>query len=172
MSKLKSKTIFIFALMVFSIFATTNVSAMSVEKFEKNNFSNINNESKEMVEGTLDERTRSTSLPTTALYLSRQSYKANIVRATKAWLYTDVYFYVDSNRTINISYNLSSNNGENAIIGVYDMTSNYWVQEKRGLVGSMSVTNLNTSHKYAVGFAGYQTGMGTTVISGSAIITN
>ena len=77
-----------------------------------------------------------------------------------------------SNRTINISYNLSSNNGQNARIGVYDMTTSSWVQIKNGLNGSMSVIDLNSSHKYAVGFAGYQTGMGTTIISGTAIITN
>lgn len=52
------------------------------------------------------------------------------------------------------------------------MTSSYWVKIKNGLNGSMSVTGLNSSHKYAVGFAGYQTGMRTTVISGTAIITN
>ena len=52
------------------------------------------------------------------------------------------------------------------------MTTSSWVQIKNGLNGSMSVTDLNSSHKYAVGFAGYQTGMGTTIISGTAIISN
>lgn len=52
------------------------------------------------------------------------------------------------------------------------MTTSSWVQIKNGLNGSMSVTGLNSSHKYAVRFAGNQTGMETTIISGPAIISN
>lgn|GEM_PF-6313500 len=157
--------------LILMVFITPNVSAMSIGSFYEENEIVIVDDSKNIVEDTLDERLRSTSLPT-ALDLSRQSYKANIVRATKNWLYTNVYFKVGSNRTINVSYNLSSNNGQNARIAVYDMTSGDWVQEKRGLVGTMSVTNLNSSHKYVVAFVGYQTGLGTTVINGTAIITS
>lgn len=73
----------------------------------------------------IDARLRSTSLPTTGLDLSKQSYKANVIRAVKGWLYTDVYFKVGSNRRIYISYSFTSNNGENARIGVYDMTDGY-----------------------------------------------
>lgn len=90
---------------------TPNVSAMSINNFYEKIVFTIIDGTKEIVEDTLDERFRSTSLPTIALDLSKQSYKANIVRATKNWLYTNVYFKVSSNRTINISYNLSSNNG-------------------------------------------------------------
>ena len=78
-----------------------------------------------VVVGNLDARLRSTSLPTTGLDLSKQSYKANVIRAVKGWLYTDVYFKVGSNRRIYISYSFTSNNGENARIGVYDMTDGY-----------------------------------------------
>lgn len=158
--------------LILMVFITPNVSAMSIGSFYEENEIVIVDDSKNIVEDTLDERLRSTSLTTAALDLSRQSYKANIVRATKNWLYTNVYFKVGSNRTINVSYNLSSNNGQNARIAVYDMTSGDWVQEKRGLVGTMSVTNLNSSHKYVVAFVGYQTGLGTTVINGTAIITS
>ncbi len=125
-----------------------------------------------VVVGNLDARLRSTSLPTTGLDLSKQSYKANVIRAVKGWLYTDVYFKVGSNRRIYISYSFTSNNGENARIGVYDMTDGYWVQEKVGLSGNMIVSDLNTSHKYVVAFAGYQTGFGSTIVQGTAIITN
>lgn len=167
------KKIFMVTIGIFVIcLATTNVSALSVDEFNNTGKFNTIPEEKKMVEGVLDERLRSTLLPTNSLDLSRQSYKTNIVRATKSWLYTDVYFKVASNRTINISYNLSSKNGQNARIGVYDMTTSSWVQIKNGLNGSMSVTDLNSSHKYAVVFAGYQTGMGTTIISGTAIISN
>ena len=160
------------ASLILIVFMTPNVSAMSINNLYDSAQLIIIDENNETFEDTLDERLRSTSLPTTALDLSKQCYKANIVRATRNWLYTNVYFKVSSHRTINISYNLSSNNGQNARIAVYDMTSGDWVQEKRGLVGSMSVTDLKSSHKYVVAFVGYQTGLGTTVINGTAIITN
>lgn len=172
MKRVKEIKLLLVASLILMVFITPNVSAMSIDGFDEENELIIIDDSKNIVEDTLDERFRSTSLPTTALDLSKQSYKANIVRATKNWLYTNVYFKVGSNRTINVSYNLSSNNGQNARIAVYDITSGAWIQEKRGLVGSMSVTNLNSSHKYAVAFVGYQTGLGTTVINGTAIITS
>lgn len=53
-----------------------------------------------VVVGNLDARLRSTSLPTTGLDLSKQSYKTNVIRAVKGWLYTDVYFKVGSNRNL------------------------------------------------------------------------
>lgn len=36
----------------------------------------------------------------------------------------------------------------------------------------MIVSDLNTRHKYVVAFAGYQTGFGSTIVQGTAIITN
>lgn len=74
--------------------ATTNVSALSVDEFNNTGKFNTIPEEKKMVEGVLDERLRSTLFPTNSLDLSKQSYKTNIVRATKSWLYTDVYFIV------------------------------------------------------------------------------
>ena len=55
--------------------ATTNVSALSVDEFNNTGKFNTIPEEKKMVEGFLDERLRSTSLPTNSLDLSRQSYK-------------------------------------------------------------------------------------------------
>lgn len=89
------KKIFMVVIGIFVMcLATTNVSALSVDEFNNTGKFTAIPEEKEMVEGVLDERLRSTSLPTNSLDLSKQSYKANIVRATKSWLYTDVYFIV------------------------------------------------------------------------------
>lgn len=100
------KKIFMVTIGIFVIYlATTNVSALSVDEFNNTGKFNTIPEEKKIVEGVLDKRLRSTLLSTNSLDLSRQSYKTNIVRATKSWLYTDVYFKVASNRTINISYN-------------------------------------------------------------------
>lgn len=105
-------------------------------------------------------------LPTNSLDLSRQSYRANIISASSRWLYTDVYF--KTNNTIRINYNLTSNNGQNAKIGIYDITTGSWVKTVNGLVGTTSKSGLNSTHKYAVAFSGN----GTNTINGSAIITN
>lgn len=51
--------------------ATINVSALSVDEFNNTGKFNRIPEEKEMVEGVLDERLRSTSLPTSSLDLSR-----------------------------------------------------------------------------------------------------
>lgn len=48
------------------------------------------------------------------------------------------------------------------------MTTGSWVKTVNGLVGTTSKSGLNSSHKYAVAFAGN----GTNTINGSAIISN
>lgn len=48
------------------------------------------------------------------------------------------------------------------------MTSGSWIKITYGLVGSTSASNLNSTHKYVVAFAGN----GTNTINGSAIISN
>ena len=145
---------------------TTKVSAMTIGEETNNKITNTNIEEKEIVEGYIDGRLRSLQLPTNSLDLSRQSYRANIVSASSRWLYTDVYF--KTNNTIRINYNLTSNNGQNAKIGIYDMTTGSWVKTVNGLVGTTSKSGLNSTHKYAVAFSGN----GTNTINGSAIITN
>lgn len=145
---------------------TTKVSAMTIGEENNNKITNTNIEEKEIVEGYIDGRLRSLQLPTNSLDLSRQSYRANIVSASNRWLYTDVYF--KSNNTIRINYNLTSNNGQNAKIGIYDITTGSWVKTVNGLVGTTSKSGLNSTHKYAVAFSGN----GTNTINGSAIITN
>ena len=145
---------------------TTKVSAMTIGEENNNKITNTNIEEKEIVEGYIDGRLRSLQLPTNSLDLSRQSYRANIVSASSRWLYTDVYF--KTNNTIRINYNLTSNNGQNAKIGIYDMTTGSWVKTVNGLVGTTSKSSLNSTHKYAVAFSGN----GTNTINGSAIITN
>ena len=145
---------------------TTKVSAMTIVEENNNKITNTNIEEKEIVEGYIDGRLRSLQLPTNSLDLSRQSYRANIVSASSRWLYTDVYF--KTNNTIRINYNLTSNNGQNAKIGIYDMTTGSWVKTVNGLVGTTSKSGLNSTHKYAVAFSGN----GTNTINGSAIITN
>lgn len=145
---------------------TTKVSAMKIGEENNNKITNTNIEEKEIVEGYIDGRLRSLQLPTNSLDLSRQSYRANIVSASSRWLYTDVYF--KTNNTIRINYNLTSNNGQNAKIGIYDITTGSWVKTVNGLVGTTSKSGLNSTHKYAVAFSGN----GTNTINGSAIITN
>lgn len=145
---------------------TTKVSAMTIGEENNNKITNTNIEEKEIVEGYIDGRLRSLQLPTNSLDLSRQSYRANIVSASSRWLYTDVYF--KTNNTIRINYNLTSNNGQNAKIGIYDITTGSWVKTVNGLVGTTSKSGLNSTHKYAVAFSGN----GTNTINGSAIITN
>lgn len=139
---------------------------MTIGEENNNKITNTNIEEKEIVEGYIDGRLRSLQLPTNSLDLSRQSYRANIVSASSRWLYTDVYF--KTNNTIRINYNLTSNNGQNAKIGIYDMTTGSWVKTVNGLVGTTSKSGLNSTHKYAVAFSGN----GTNTINGSAIITN
>lgn len=145
---------------------TTKVSAMTIGEENNNKITNTNIEEKEIVEGYIDGRLRSLQLPTNSLDLSRQSYRANIISASSRWLYTDVYF--KTNNTIRINYNLTSNNGQNAKIGIYDITTGSWVKTVNGLVGTTSKSGLNSTHKYAVAFSGN----GTNTINGSAIITN
>ena len=145
---------------------TTKVSAMTIVEENNNKITNTNIEEKEIVEGYIDGRLRSLQLPTSSLDLSRQSYRANIVSASNRWLYTDVYF--KNNNTIRINHNLTSNNGQNAKIGIYDMTTGSWIKTVNGLVGTTSKSGLNSTHKYAVAFSGN----GTNTINGSAIITN
>ena len=139
---------------------------MTIGEENNNKITNTNIEEKEIVEGYIDGRLRSLQLPTNSLDLSRQSYRANIVSASSRWLYTDVYF--KTNNTIRINYNLTSNNGQNAKIGIYDITTGSWVKTVNGLVGTTSKSGLNSTHKYAVAFSGN----GTNTINGSAIITN
>lgn len=159
-------------ILVFGIYLTcltfTNVSAMTTAEEKNYEISNSIIEEKKIVEGYIDGRLRSLQLPTNSLDLSRQSYRANIVSASSRWLYTDVYFKTASNNKIVINYNLYSNNGQNAKIGIYDMTTGSWVKTVNGLVGTTSKSGLNSSHKYAVAFAGN----GTNTINGSAIISN
>lgn len=139
---------------------------MTIGEEINNKITNTNIEEKEIVEGYIDGRLRSLQLPTNSLDLSRQSYRANIISASSRWLYTDVYF--KTNNTIRINYNLTSNNGQNAKIGIYDITTGSWVKTVNGLVGTTSKSGLNSTHKYAVAFSGN----GTNTINGSAIITN
>ena len=139
---------------------------MKIGEENNNKITNTNIEEKEIVEGYIDGRLRSLQLPTNSLDLSRQSYRANIISASSRWLYTDVYF--KTNNTIRINYNLTSNNGQNAKIGIYDITTGSWVKTVNGLVGTTSKSGLNSTHKYAVAFSGN----GTNTINGSAIITN
>lgn len=114
----------------------------------------------------------STSLPTSGLNLGLQSYKATIVEAVQRWVYTNVYFTVGSNKRIVIDYSFTSTNGDVADIGLYDMTTNSWVDQTTGLVGTWTKTNLNNSHKYVVAFKGHTNPLRVTKISGTAIITN
>ena len=139
---------------------------MTIGEENNNKITNTNIEEKEIVEGYIDGRLHSLQLPTNSLDLSRQSYRANIISASSRWLYTDVYF--KTNNTIRINYNLTSNNGQNAKIGIYDITTGSWVKTVNGLVGTTSKSGLNSTHKYAVAFSGN----GTNTINGSAIITN
>lgn len=139
---------------------------MTIGEEINNKITNTNIEEKEIVEGYIDGRLRSLQLPTNSLDLSRQSYRANIISASSRWLYTDVYF--KTNNTIRINYNLTSNNGQNAKIGIYDIITGSWVKTVNGLVGTTSKSGLNSTHKYAVAFSGN----GTNTINGSAIITN
>lgn len=162
------KKIFILVFGIYLSCLTTNASAMIFAKEKDSESLNLNIEEKEIVDGFIDERLRSLQLPANSLDLSRQSYRANIVRASNRWLYTDVYFKTASNNKINVNYNLSSNNGQNAKIGIYDMTTGSWIKTTYGLVGSTSASGLNSTHKYVVAFAGN----GTNTINGSAIISN
>lgn len=57
--------------LILMVFITPNVSAMSIGSFYEENEIVIVDDSKNIVEDTLDERLRSTSLPTAALDLSR-----------------------------------------------------------------------------------------------------
>lgn len=161
---MKKKIIIILGIFLSCI--TTKVSAMKIGEENNNKITNTNIEEKEIVEGYIDGRLRSLQLPTNSLDLSRQSYRANIISASSRWLYTDVYF--KTNNTIRINYNLTSNNGQNAKIGIYDITTGSWVKTVNGLVGTTSKSGLNSTHKYAVAFSGN----GTNTINGSAIITN
>lgn len=113
-----------------------------------------NNQNKEIyydiVDGNNYISTRSYNLPTSGIDLSTMSYKVNISNVSRNWYYSNAYFTVASNKRIIINYSLSSS-GNSATIGLYDMTNNNWIDQKTGLNGTLTVNNLNSSHKYVVG---------------------
>ena len=147
------KIIFVFILTL-SLFKSFNVSAKETDDLNDN----------VVIEEDLNGRVKSTSLPSSALNLSTSSYKANINYASTNWLYTNCYFKVASNNRIYISYNFNAN----SVIGVYDMSSRSWVSTTYGKDGSVAITGLNSTHKYAVAFKSQSSAFS---INGYAIIT-
>lgn len=75
MKRVKEIKLLLVASLILMVFITPNVSAMSIDGFDEENELIIIDDSKNIVEDTLDERFRSTSLPTTALDLSKNLIK-------------------------------------------------------------------------------------------------
>lgn len=121
----------------------------------------------DIIDGDVFLITRSYSFPTSGVDLSIMSYKVNISNVGNSWYYSNAYFTVASNKRIVINYSLSSDGGS-ATVGLYDMTSNSWVGQKNGFSGSLTVNNLNTSHKYVVGI---KSSNASYVVNGFATVT-
>lgn len=99
--------------------------------------------------------------PTSFFNLKNGLYTVNLVKASYDWLYTNYYFYPNSNGVIFLDYDLHLLNlwPTKMQIGVYDIDTKKIVQTFIQLGISISsclmITNLNTSHRYAIAFRTY-----------------
>lgn len=124
---------------------------------------------------------RSTSKPTKFYDLLKSDYNANLELVGEDWLYTNYYFYGNSEGELHVTYTVYSNTGRAAKlkIGLYDLDDKRmetsWTSSGSTLAGiteSFYFYNLDKTHKYAVAFTSVYDGLTHEYLHGSAVISH
>ena len=127
----------------------------------------------------LNANTKSTSVPKEFYDLSQGSYYATLEVVGVSWLYTNYYFYANSDGKLNVTYTIYSDTGRPMKVGLYDLDAKKivttWTSSGSTLAGiteSFSFINCDLTHRYAVAFVAVFDGFSHDSIHGSATISH
>lgn len=134
-----------------------------------------------MYDDYLTAHARSTSVPKNYYDLSASNYNANLEVVGVSWLYTNYYFYANSDGKLKVTYTIYSDTGRptQMKVGLYDLETKKivttWTSSGSTLAGiteSFNFINLNSSHRYAVAFVAVFDGWSHDSVHGSAVISH
>lgn len=141
-----------------------------------------NCENNSRFDDTLNANDRSLSIPTDFYDLSLSDYYASLVCVGSGWLFTNYYFYCNSNNEIYVNYSIYSDTGRPTMmdVGLYDLDLHRIVATWRSsgtqllipLEEGFRFINLDSSHKYAVAFIAVFDGFSHDTVHGSAVINH
>lgn len=129
----------------------------------------------------LNGNTRSLSVPTSFYDLSSSSYNADLQEVRVNWLYTNYYFYGNSQNKLHVTYTIYSDTGRptKMKVGLYDIDDGQmktsWTSSGstlNGITEGFYFINLNPSHRYAVAFTAVYDGFTYDSVHGSATISH
>ena len=129
----------------------------------------------------LNGNTRSLSVPTSFYDLSTSNYYADLQEVRVSWLYTNYYFYGNSQNKLHVTYTIYSDTGRHTKmkVGLYDINDGEmktsWTSSGStldGITESFNFINLNPNHKYAVAFTAVYDGFTYDSVHGSATISH
>lgn len=164
-------------IMIFSSVITANASAVGIPECEATN--NPLLVPCEQYDDIIDTNNKSTSVPTQYYNLSQSNYNANLQVVGVSWLYTNYYFYCNSDNKLKVTYTIYSDTGRptQMRVGLYDLESRSivatWTSSGStldGITESFNFINLNSSHRYAVAFVAVFDGFSHDTVHGTATI--
>ena len=129
----------------------------------------------------LNAHARSTSVPKNYYDLSASNYNACLEVVGVSWLYTNYYFYANSDGKLKVTYTIYSDTGRptQMKVGLYDLETKKivttWTSSGStldGITESFNFINLNSSHRYAVAFVAVFDGWSHDSLHGSAVISH
>lgn len=129
----------------------------------------------------LNAHARSTSVPKNYYDLSASNYNASLEVVGVSWLYTNYYFYANSDGKLKVTYTIYSDTGRptQMKVGLYDLETKKivttWTSSGStldGITESFNFINLNSSHRYAVAFVAVFDGWSHDSLHGSAVISH
>ena len=113
--------------------------------------------------------------------LSASNYNASLEVVGVSWLYTNYYFYANSDGKLKVTYTIYSDTGRptQMKVGLYDLETKKivttWTSSGStldGITESFNFINLNSSHRYAVAFVAVFDGWSHDSLHGSAVISH
>lgn len=134
-----------------------------------------------MYDDYLNANARSTSAPKKFYDLSTSNYNADLAVVGVSWLYTNYYFYANSNGKLKVTYTIYFDTGRptQMKVGLYDLETKKivttWTSSGSTLAGiteSLNFINLNSSHRYTVAFVAVFDGWSHDSVHGSAVISH
>lgn len=171
----KMSAFFLAFLMLFSL----STNAFAVEEMPGTELAYSDVEGKVKLTENLNGGQKSTSVPRTEYDLSDGAYEANLELVGVAWLYTNYYFYCNSDGKIKVTYTIYSDTGRptKMKVGLYDLEEKKivttWTSEEStldGITESFNFINLDSTHRYAVAFTAVFDGLSHDSVHGTATI--
>lgn len=119
---------------------------------------------------------RELSLPKEYWDLESSDYDATLKQVGRDHLYTNYYFYPDSNGKLRVDVNAKAEGGGKLIVGIYNITDKYNATSTSfdidavGISKSVTFSNMDTNDYYAVYFCSDYNGFNVVYITGTAVV--